>query len=216
MKKLLLTLCAAAGVMAPAAASADLFDWSNNGCCPQVCDPCFDPCYDPCFNHWYLVGGINHAGVFNHDRDSYREEESQDWHLGWHVFLGYKFTRCISLETGYLYHGRQKGIDDSDTYDYSGSHYVVPVTGQYSIALTRCQDLKALIRLGAHYYHETHRYSDSDNYRPYRSGVDLNFGVGLEYDFNDCFGLRLVLDRYYINHMSDYNDAFQLSIIFGF
>jgi hypothetical protein len=207
MKKILLTIAAAAGIAAPTAASANLFDWSNNSCCPQVCDPCF--------NNWYVVGGINHAGVFNHDRDGYRGEESQDWHLGWHVFLGYKFTRCLSLETGYLYHGRQKGREYNNAYDYSGYHYVIPITGQYSIALTRCQDFKALVRLGGHYYYEKSGYNNGGS-RPRRTGIDLNFGVGLEYDFNDCFGLRLVLDRYYFNFLSDYDNSLQLSVIWGF
>ncbi len=208
MKNIITSFFVLASLATSLELSANLFEGSNNiG---------YRNGRNSCCNQWYLSGGVNHVGVFHHDADPQREEQNQYWNLGWHVFLGYQFNNCFSLESGYLNQGRPKGVDDASPYQYNGYHYVVPLTGQFSFMISQCYQIKALARLGVHYYYQKIVYDDGNRRNLHRSGADFNFGLGLQMNFNDSFGLRFVADRYYFNFLSNYDDAFQLGVVFGF
>lgn len=203
MKKMLLTVGAALSMLVPAMAQANSGEICYDAC-PPICNPCG---YSP----WYLAGGINYTGVFNH-HDSLGDE----YHgaLGWHLYLGRKFTRCLALEIGYLYNGRETGHKlDTDTHgDGSSTSWMVPLRANYAVPL--CGKLKGLLRGGVHYYNIRHTTGITAATRD--TGVDFNFGLGVEWDFNCSLATRIVLDRYYRNYRSDYIDSLQWSLIYGF
>lgn len=214
---MLLTICAAVGLLLPAAASADWFDCFSS--CNQPCDPCCQPYY----NTWYLVGGVNYPGVISHaeHRGGHGSFDPGSGGWGGHLFIGRQFSRCIALETGFEYLGTHHDINQLVDGDGTWGHrraWVAPLRANISYNL--CGGLKALLQVGAHFYDiiYSHRWTPSavTTNDKIDQGFDLNFGVGLEYDFGCNWGARLVLDRYYINHQSDYIDSAQFGIIWGF
>jgi OOP family OmpA-OmpF porin len=114
--------------------------------------------------------------------------------LAWKGFAGYQFIRYFGVELGYYQFGKGTiktsaggQIEYKARGPYAGIVVTAPMTDQLSI-IARAGALRWSTKFNPDA--NTGRAGASDN------GINGSFGLGLEYMFNDHFGMRGELERF--------------------
>jgi OmpA-OmpF porin, OOP family len=141
-----------------------------------------------------LTGGFTSARISDDDRD-----------LGYKIFGGYRINRNFAIEGGYFDLGKFGFTANTippgtlnGTIKVRGANLdlvgIIPFTEKFS----------AFGRAGVNYAEAKDAFNGSGfvgvlKHSAEKSEANYKFGGGLQYDFNDAFGMRVEAERYRIN-----------------
>lgn len=151
--------------------------------------------------------------------------EDDDHDVGYKVFGGYQFVRYFAIESGYFDLGKfsfkattQPPGSLSGQLKLRGVNFdavaILPFTRRFSAfgrgGVTYAETRDEFTGSGAIHVQDPERKKRAANYK---------FGVGLEYDFVDAFGMRLEAERYRIDDAVGNKgdiDLFSAGLVFRF